>query len=192
MLLGHTKDVRATAYLPEGRLVSGGSDRTVRVWDLTTWELVQTIQARTPVYAVAVAPDGRTIAYAGRHPGPAAGVVPIQTFRLAEGLPGFTFHFPYKGPSPQIAQYRPNGIPRSVWSLSYTSDGRILAAAGRVMGGGNIPNGGGGHWFRIDASANAPLACTEAYALRFAPAGDGLAVTGDAVVAFYATAQEPE
>jgi hypothetical protein len=97
LLVGHKKDVRAVAYLPDGRLVSGGSDRTVRVWDLATQELVRTIKARTPVYAMAVAPDGRTIAYAGRHPGPDAGVVPIQTFRLAEGLPGFTYPCPYSG-----------------------------------------------------------------------------------------------
>ncbi|MGL6073873.1 MAG: WD40 repeat domain-containing protein [Fimbriiglobus sp.] len=181
-LVGHKKDVRAVANLPDGRLVSGGSDRTVRVWDLATWELVRTIPARTPVYAVAVTPDGNTIAYAGRRPGPTAGAVPIQTFRLAEGLSGFTFHCPYQ-----------DGIPRSIWSLSYSADGLILAAAGRVIGGGNMLDGGGAHWFRTDdASANGPLASMRAYALRFAPAGDMLAVTGDAVVAFYATPQEPE
>jgi hypothetical protein len=60
------------------------------------------------------------------------------------------------------------------------------------MGGANIPNGGGGHWFRTDdASADGPLASGRAYALRFAPAGEALAVTGDAVVAFYATPQAP-
>jgi WD40 repeat protein len=193
LLVGHTKDVRAVAYLPDGRLVSGGSDRTVRVWDLATGQAVRTIKARTPVYAVAAAPDGRSLAYAGRHPGADAAAVPIQTFPLVEGLPESTFHCPYQPPPPSVARYFPGGIPRSVWSLSYSADGRTLAAAGRVMGGGNIPNGGGGHWFRTDdASAHGPLASARAYALRFAPAGDGLAVTGDAVVAFYAAAHAPE
>jgi WD40 repeat protein len=193
LLTGHKKDVRAVAYLPEGRLLSGGSDRTVRVWDLASWEQVRTIAARTPVYAVAVAPDGRTIAYAGRHPGPTAGVVPIQTFRLDAGLPGFTFPCPYRVPPPAAAPYFPHGIPRSIWSLSYSADGRTLAAAGRVMGGANIPNGGGGHWFRTDdTTVHGSLASERAYALRFAPVGDGLAVTGDGVVAFYATSQAPE
>jgi WD40 repeat protein len=193
LLVGHTKDVRTIAYLPDGRLVSGGSDRTVRVWNPATGQPVRTIKAGTPVYAVAVAPDGRTLAYAGRHPGADAAAVPIQTFCLADGLPAYTFLCPYQPPPPGVAPYFPTGIPRSVWSLSYSSDGRTLAAAGRVMGASNIPNGGGGHWFRSDdTSVHGPLASARAYALRFAPASDGLAVTGDAVVAFYAAAHEPE
>jgi WD40 repeat protein len=191
-LVGHTKDVRAVAYLPDGRLVSGGSDRTVRVWDAATGGTVRTIKAGTPVYAVAVAPDSRTLAYAGRHPGADAAAVPIQTFRLAQGIPDHTFHCPYQLPHPSVAPYLPAGIPRSVWSLSYSADGRTIAAAGRVMGGGNIPNGGGGHWFRTDASSHGPLASERAYALRFASAGDGLAVTSNSVVAFYAAPHESE
>lgn len=61
------------------------------------------------------------------------------------------------------------------------------------MGGGNIPNGGGGHWFRTDdVSADGPLASVSAYALQFAPAGNALAVNGDAVAAFYASPEAPE
>jgi hypothetical protein len=61
------------------------------------------------------------------------------------------------------------------------------------MGGGNILNGGGGHWFcTADTSAHGPLASVEAYALQFAPVGDWLAITGEAVVEFYKTAHEPE
>jgi WD40 repeat protein len=94
LLVGHTKDVRAVVYLPDGRVVSGGADRTVRVWNPATGEPVRTIKAGTPVYAVAAAPDGRTLASAGRHPGAEAIAVPIQTFGLAEGLPGDTFRCP--------------------------------------------------------------------------------------------------
>lgn len=192
-LVGHTKDVRAVDYLPDGRLVSGGSDRTVRIWNPVTGETVRTIKAGTPVYAVAVAPDGRTLAYAGRHPAVEAASTPIQTFRLEENLPGFTFRCPFMPPPPNLAASYPTGVPRSVWSLSFSADGRTFAAAGRIMGGGNIPNGGGGHWFRTaDASAHGPLATARAYTLRFAPEGDSLAVTGDAVVEFYASPREPK
>jgi WD40 repeat protein len=84
LLVGHSKDVRAVAYLPDGQVVSGGSDRTVRIWNPVTGELVRAIKAGTLVYdpqtgalrvrydfglgsvhAIAVAPDGLTFAVAG-------------------------------------------------------------------------------------------------------------------------------
>lgn len=192
-LVGHTKDVRAVAYLPDGRLVSGGSDHTVRLWNPLSGECIRTIRAGTPVYAVAVSPDESLIAYAGRHPGADADTVPIRTFRPADGVRDGTFRFPYRPPPQGFAGYYPNGIPRSVWSLSFSADGRTLAATGRVMGGGNIPNGGGGHWFHANAQfVNGSLATESAYALRFAPDGERLAVTGDRVVEFYASPEQPE
>lgn len=180
-LVGHKKDVRAVDYLADGKLISGGSDRTVRIWDPETRKSILTITAYTPVYAVAAAPDGKTFAYAGRHPGQDAGSVPIRTFHLAKDKPGIIFDMPYQ-----------DGIPRSVWSLSYSANGHILAAVGRVMGGGNFPNGGGGLWFRTDGTHSGPLASLEAFSLRFAPTGNRLAVTGSAVVAFYNGPQETE
>jgi WD40 repeat protein len=193
-LVGHTKDVRAVAYCPDGRLVSGGSDRTVRVWDPLSGESVRTLKAGTPVYAVAVSPDGTTLAYAGRHPPGDAPATPIATFRLDTGTPGPGFEIPAMTAR---TEYPPYGslasvYPRSVWALSYSADGRYLAAATRVMGGGNIPNGGGGPWFDTREGIAGPLATDQAYSLRFAPDGHRLAVTGSAVVEFYAGPREPE
>ncbi len=189
-LVGHKKDVRAVAYSPDGRLVSGGSDRTVRIWNPLTGEAVQKLPARTPVYAVAVAPNGGTVAYSGRHPGADSTDTPIQTFNLEQFAPAYTYRCPAMPAPPTIETYYPRGVPRSVWSLSYSSDGRYLAAAGRVMGGGNIPAGGGGHWFRTAAS-HGPLATARAFALQFASEGHRLAVTGDGAVEFYAGPAEP-
>lgn len=195
-LAGQTKDVRAVAYGPDGVLVSGGSDRTVRVWNPITGELVRTLKAGTPVYAVAVSPDGTTLAHAGRHPTANPPVAtPIPTFLLDKGIPGYTFRFPtvaVRTGHPPLSTVTTE-LPRSVWSLSYSADGRYLAAAGRVMGGGNIPNGGGGHWFHPrDASAHGRLGDAWVYALRFGPDGHRLAVTSSAKVEFYAGPEEPE
>src|SRR4051794_39330188 len=65
-LEGHTKDVRTVAYLPDGRLLSGSSDKTVRLWAPASGSCLTTIKAKGPVYAVASAPDGQSFAYSGR------------------------------------------------------------------------------------------------------------------------------
>src|SRR4051812_29412347 len=66
VLDGHLKDVRTVAFLPDGRLLSGGSDKSVRVWDPVTGSCITTIKAKGPVYAVVAAPDGQSFAHAGR------------------------------------------------------------------------------------------------------------------------------
>ncbi len=191
--VGHTNAVKAIAFCQDGRLVSGSTDRTVRIWDPSNWETIQTIRAGTPVYSIAIARHDGTIAYAGRHPGEAVGATPIQTYRPAEKQAGNEVEFPYQRSPASLAAYYPNGIARSVWSLSYSSDGVYLAAAGRVMGGGNIPNGGGGHSFLTsNESVHGPLADTSAYSLTFAPDGNRLAVTASATVRVYAHPRNQE
>ena len=76
-LTGHTKQVNAVAYSPDGKtIVSGSQDGTVRLWDVATRTQKATLKHISglaallpwyyvPVNAVAYSPDGNTIATAG-------------------------------------------------------------------------------------------------------------------------------
>ncbi len=63
-LRGHTGRVFGLAFLPNGRLVSGGHDGTLRVWEVRSRKAVATREraADGPITSVAISPDGDTVA----------------------------------------------------------------------------------------------------------------------------------
>ena len=59
-LEGHTGEVRAIVVLPDGRLASGSSDSTIRLWDVATGAETARLEGHTgEVRAIVVLPDGR-------------------------------------------------------------------------------------------------------------------------------------
>jgi WD40 repeat protein len=67
-LTGHTGEVRALAFGAQG-LVSAGADKLVITWDIASGKRAQIFaEHTTPVQALALAPDGKTIASAGTDP----------------------------------------------------------------------------------------------------------------------------
>jgi WD40 repeat protein len=61
---GHSAFVRSVDFSPDGRvLVSGGEDKTIQMWDTTTWASAgEPIVLPGQVYAVAFSPDGHRFA----------------------------------------------------------------------------------------------------------------------------------
>lgn len=191
---GHKGEVRAVAFLPDGRLVSGGADRSVRVWNLSTGEVTAKVSAKAPVYALAVDPRSGRVAFGGRSPSktfsnavrffdPNRGtIVETREITIEETVPVFDRATMSFQPVTQMAT-------RSIWALTYTSDGASLVAVFRKPGAVNEPDGAGGHWWRTGSDANGPLGWTDVYASMFAPSGSRIAHTRERRVV---VAESPE
>lgn len=198
-LKGHTRDVRAVAYTPDGRLASGGgADRCLRVWTPTTGECGTVVKAKGPVYAVAASPDGKAIAHAGR---PVAGAQSNFVYLCdPAGKPLGRCELRTEGhrwewnPATGVSEWIVAPEARSIWSLAFSADGDYLAAACRRIGGGNQPDGGGGRCWPTAPAAGRPEVPlpTDVFAVAFAPTGNRLAVTRLRSVAFHDDPTGPE
>src|SRR5437868_2995222 len=134
ILSGHTKEVRTVTFAPDGRLVSGGGDRKVIVWDPVGAKALETIKAKGIVYATAVSPDGNRLAFAGRAP---AGNADANSVRL--------WDFGKNQLEREFVVPRTAYMVGSVWSLSFSADGEYLAAASRISGSGGDLDGTQAH-----------------------------------------------
>lgn len=107
-LSGHTDEVYAAAWLPEGRVVTAGVDRTIRIWDATSGDSLQTLEGHSDsVFALAVSPDGKWLASAGKDG--AIKLRSVETLGTAEELAG------HRG---------------GVYHLAFSPDGSQLASCG--------------------------------------------------------------
>ena len=114
----HTATLKAQAVDAGGRYaITGGTDRTVRIWSVADGKLLRTIYIPVgpdpvgAVFAVAISPDGSTIAAGG----------------FTEKMRGGTVVYLFDRESGALVQ-RIGGLPHVVHFLQFSPDGRYLAA----------------------------------------------------------------
>ena len=115
----HTAPIRSLAVDPVGQFtITGGSDRTVRVWSAADGKLLRTISIPVgpdpvgEIYAAAISPDGSTIAAGG----------------WTERITGGTAIYLFDRESGAMIRRIEGDLPNVVSFLTFSRDGRYLAA----------------------------------------------------------------
>jgi WD40 repeat protein len=111
-LTGHGDRVTSVAISPNGKIIASGSlDRTIKLWDLATGRLVQTIKQHSgAVTCVTFCQDGETLASSSANPDGTIKFWDVHTGKLKTTLKADDW------------------IVLSVWSIALSPDGNTLVS----------------------------------------------------------------
>ncbi|WP_413174371.1 protein kinase domain-containing protein [Anabaena azotica] len=141
-LSGHSQSVISVAYSPNGQtLASGSADDTIKLWDVTTGNLLQTLSGHS--YRVAFSPDGQTLASINREiTDETIKLWDVRTGNLLQTLSGHSY---------------------GVSSVAFSPDGQTLASGSRDktiklwdVRTGNILQTLSGHSYWVNSVAFSP------------------------------------
>jgi COMPASS component SWD3 len=132
-LSGHTAPVRTVAISPDGQsLASGGDDKTIRLWNLKTGQLLRTITGHPDgIKSLVFSPDGKILVSSGD-----AGNVRVWNVQTGQLIRSLTGHA------------------ASVSSIVMSPDGQTLATASmdKTIRLWNLNNGQLRHTIKTDAN----------------------------------------
>jgi WD40 repeat protein len=117
-LKGHSQQVKSISISRDGqRIVSGSSDKTIKIWNLANGQLERTIENDYPIAKVIITPDGQNIISANVGSHVAIKVWNLTTGKLERILEGNSDEDIAITPDGQrIVSYHESGI--KVWNLA--------------------------------------------------------------------------
>lgn len=110
-LTGHSDFVNSVAISPDGILASASRDRTIKLWDFATGELLKNITGHSgPVTCVTFSESGQTLASSSANPDGTIKLWHPQTGELKSTLKGDDW------------------LLLTVWSVAFSQDGKMLVS----------------------------------------------------------------